>query len=220
VVFRGDSARCSVASTICPVTHEHQRWAAQLPGQPLSRALDLLAGADVTAIPFGLAAANARLAFDLPLGRSGNAFHTLVEHGRNRRVALVGHFPFVERLRPVVGHLDVLELEPRDGDLPADQAEHALPLADVVAVTGTAVLNDTLAGLLPLLRPAAFNIMLGPSTPLHPLLLQWGFHVIGGATVSDIPALLESMDGSASTHDLRGHRLVMFRAEDWAGRSA
>ena len=51
-----------------------------------------------------------------------NAVEVLMEHGRGKNVALVGHFPFVPRLRLAVGQLWVIEQRPAEGDYPAGEA--------------------------------------------------------------------------------------------------
>ena len=95
----------------------------------------------------GLAALNALLPRLEEQWTDGNAEEILAERGADGRVAVVGHFPFVERLRERVGTLWVLEMNPQEGDLPAEAAPDILPQADVVAITGTTLLNDTFAGL-------------------------------------------------------------------------
>jgi uncharacterized protein len=73
-----------------------------------------------------------------------NARDLLLERGRGTRVALVGHFPFVQALRQAVGQLTVLELNPGPGDADSGEAERVIPDADVVAITGSSFVNGTL----------------------------------------------------------------------------
>ena len=75
-----------------------------------------------------------------------NAEEVIAEHGTGKSVALIGHFPFVDRLHPRVGKLTVLELNPRPGDLPNNAAKDVIPSADVVAITAMALLNHTWRG--------------------------------------------------------------------------
>ena len=97
-----------------------------------------------------------------------NAAEVIAERGVGKRVALVGHFPFVEQLREQVGALWVLELQPQPGDRPASAAAEILPQADIIAVTATTLINGTFAGLMALANPVALTMLLGPSTPLSP----------------------------------------------------
>jgi len=132
----------------------------------------------------------------------------ILNKGRGVRVAVVGHFPFVERLGAEFAALDVLELSPRPGDLPANRAAEVLPLADVVAITGTTLLNGTLAGLLALCRPSAFVIILGPSTPLVPALFDCGIDALAGAVAEDLDRVLEGVHKDLSFKHIHGMRAV------------
>lgn len=144
-----------------------------------------------------------------------NAAEVIAERGAGRRVALVGHFPFVEELRERVGALWVLELEPRPGDLPASAAAEVLPQADIVAITSTTLINGSFAGLMALRNPAALTMLLGPSTPLSPILFDYGIDVLSGALVEDIDATLHAVSQGAGFRQVHraGVRLVTRWAE-------
>ena len=58
-----------------------------------------------------------------------NAVEVLIEHGRGKNVALVGHFPFIPKLRSSVGQLWVIEQHPAEGDHPAEAAAELIPLS-------------------------------------------------------------------------------------------
>ncbi|MBU1001687.1 MAG: DUF364 domain-containing protein [Proteobacteria bacterium] len=132
----------------------------------------------------GLAAVNALLPQPCDLTQAKGQ-DLILKHGTGRNVAVVGHFPFVVRMGPEFARLSILELSPRAGDLPAAQAKQILPEADVVALTGTTLLNGTLAGLLALCRRDALVLMLGPSTPFAQSLFSHGLDVLAGARVVD-----------------------------------
>ena len=83
--------------------------------------------------------------------------------------AVVGHFPFIPRLREHVGKLWVLEQQPRGEDSPAKAVRDVIPKADVVALTGTTLVNHTFGELMALRRPEALVLVLGSSTPLAPV---------------------------------------------------
>ncbi len=160
----------------------------------------------------GLATINALL--EVPRERcvAVNAAEVIAERGAGRNVAIVGHFPFVPRIRERAGRLWVLELNPRAGDLPASQADEILPQADVIAVTGTTLLNHTFAGLARLWRPEAFVVMLGGTTPLSPLLFEAGVDALAGTLVEDVDSALLSASQGATFRQMRGKRLVtLFR---------
>jgi uncharacterized protein (DUF4213/DUF364 family) len=89
----------------------------------------------------GIAAINALLPRHKELRIALTAEEVIVQHGAGKRVALVGHFPFIPQLRAQVGTLWVLEQEPWGEELPAGFADHVLPQADVIALAGTTILS-------------------------------------------------------------------------------
>jgi len=140
----------------------------------------------------GLAAINALLP-PPAAARPAKGQDLLLDRGRGRRAVVVGHFPFVTRLADRFASLDVLELHPRPGDLPARAAAQTLPRADLAAITATTLLNGTLAGLLALLRPGAATILLGPSTPFASSLFACGITVLAGCAARDPDAALDGV---------------------------
>jgi hypothetical protein len=132
-----------------------------------------------------MAAFNALLEVDVDACAAVNAEDVILERGAGRRVAVVGHFPFVQRVRRAAAACWVLELNPRPGDVPTERAGEILPQADVVALTGTSLINHTFDALIDLCRPDAFVLVLGPSTPLTPVLFDAGVDAISGTRVVD-----------------------------------
>jgi hypothetical protein len=119
-----------------------------------------------------------------------NAEQLIAAHGAGRKVALIGHFNFVPRLRSQVGELFILERRPRPGDLPENCAADVLPDVDVIAITGMSLVNHTLESLLAYCPPRAKVILLGPSAPLSPVLFDYGIDFVCGALVTSIPDVL------------------------------
>jgi uncharacterized protein (DUF4213/DUF364 family) len=97
-----------------------------------------------------------------------------IQPGEN--VVVVGAFvPFLKSLKRARQQFTVLEMDPatlKPDELPyfrpADQADAVLPSADVVLITGTTLVNDTLDHLLGLCRPAARVVVVGPTVGLLP----------------------------------------------------
>jgi len=110
----------------------------------------------------------------------------------------------------------VLELRPRPGDLPADRAAELLPQADVVALTGTSLINHTFDDLVTLCRPDAFVLLLGPSAPLSPVLFEVGVDAVSGTLVTDPELVLRSVGQGATFRQVKrvgGLRLLTMEAE-------
>jgi uncharacterized protein len=162
----------------------------------------------------GVAALNSLLVVDESQALQINAGDVLVENGSRKNVAVVGHFPFVSKLRPAVGQLWVIEQHPVEGEYPAEAASHLIPQADVVAITSSALINHTLDGLLALCRPDAQVMALGPSTPLSPILFDHGVTILSGARVLDEAAVLRTVGQGATFQQVEGVRLITLRKSE------
>ena len=140
-----------------------------------------------------------------------NAADLIQEKGRDKRVAIVGHFPFVKKLRETTKELWVIEKHPRESDLGESEAQNIIPKADVVAITGSAFVNHTIEDLLTLCEPMAFVIVLGPSTLLSPILFDYGVDVISGTKVVDIETVLRYVSQGATFRQMKGVRLLTMK---------
>jgi len=118
-----------------------------------------------------------------PRGKELNVTDFLLENGRGKKIAMVGHFPMVNDLRKVADELWVFERQPQKGDLPDTAAEHLIPQSDIVAITSSTIVNKSLERLLELSQ--GFTIVLGPSTPMSEVLFDYDVDMIAGIRVSD-----------------------------------
>jgi uncharacterized protein (DUF4213/DUF364 family) len=204
--------RAGLAATQIVHDLEHGLPAVREAGRLIGRDARELAGLAHSDSPtersIGFAALNALLEVDEAACTEVNAEELILARGRGRRVAVVGHFPFVPRVREAVGTCWVLELNPGPGDLPASHAPQVIPQADVVAITGMTLVNHTFEELVAFCRPDAFVVVLGPSTPLSPLLFDYGVDAISGTLVVDIPAVLAAVSQGATFRQIPGKRLV------------
>jgi uncharacterized protein (DUF4213/DUF364 family) len=209
------STRCGLAATLSDTgSHTHKE-----PPVPHAGMLDSFSGRQLAEnvfsekpvmVSLGMAAINALLPQTPQAWVEANAEEVIAERGAGKRVVMVGHFPFVERVRPRLGELLVLEQDPQPGDLPAEEAPHVLPSADVVAITGMTILNGTLEGLLSLCPAQAYVMLLGPTTPLSARLFDNGLQLISGAVVTDIEPVLRVVSQGGNFHQVHhaGVRLV------------
>jgi len=206
---------CGLAST--PHDHAHHqddapvREAGVLIGK---RALEL---AQMTYSPslleaaIGMATLNSLLDIDEGRCVELNADDLLARKGKNKKVALIGHFPFVPQLRRVVKELWVIEQHPWEGDFAESETESLIPRADVVGITGTAFINHTIEHLLRLCRPEAYVVILGGTTPLSSVLFDYGVDAISGTKVIDPEAALRCVSQGATFRQIRGIRLLTMK---------
>ncbi len=209
------SRGCGMASTLIeekPHGHQGVRQVGRLDRLTAVELAGLARSDSLLEASLGVAAINSLIEVD-PLSLvESNALEILVERGRGQRLALVGHFPFIASLREAVKELWVIEQHPSEGEHTADAAAEYLPRADVVAITGTALINRSLDGLLALCRPQAFVMVLGPSTPLSSVLFDHGIHALSGVQVVDAEAALRTIGQGATFQQVEGvSRVVMSR---------
>jgi len=200
----------SACSTPVAIDPEEEDWR----GCSACDLAGLVHSSDRRQASLGLAALNSLLPVDAEDGADANAFDVLAEVGRGREVAVVGHFPFTLQLREIARRVWVLELHPGPGDLPADRAADVLPQAEVVALSATTLINHTLEDLWTWCRADSFKMMLGPSTPLSPVLFDYGFQVLAGAVVVDVEGALQAVRAGESFQQVkRACRLVTLRKD-------
>lgn len=114
---------------------------------------------------------------------SGSAFDLIANKVSGKKVAVIGHFPDVKELSKYC-QLTVLERKPQIGDVPDPAAEYLLPEQDIVLITSSTLINKTTPRLLELSKNAV-TIMLGPSTPVSPVLFEMGVDIISGLIVEE-----------------------------------
>lgn len=154
----------------------------------------------------GMAAINSLLEVNDEQCLELNAGDLIAEKGKGKKVAIVGHFPFIPKLREIVKELWVIEKNPREGDFPEAEAENFIPQADVVGITGTAFTNHTIEKLLQLCRPEAYVVIVGDTAPLSPVLFDHGIDAISGTKVIDPQLALHCVSQGATYQQIKGIR--------------
>lgn len=114
---------------------------------------------------------------------SKSALSLIADKVTGKRVAVIGHFPDLDKLASTC-QLTILERRLQIGDTPDPAAEYLLPEQDIVIMTSSTLINKTAPRLLELSKDAV-TIMLGPSTPLSPVLFEMGVDMISGLIVED-----------------------------------
>ena len=141
-----------------------------------------------------------------------NAADLILEKGEGKRVAIVGHFPFLARVRKKTKELWVIEKNPKEGDFKEADADYLIPRADVVGVTGSAFTNHTIEHLLELCSNRAYVVVLGDTTPLSPVLFDYGINAVSGTLVVDPSLALRCVSEGANFRQIKGtRRLTMMR---------
>lgn len=110
-----------------------------------------------------------------------NAFKILEPNMKDKKVAVIGHFPGIDKLNEIC-ELSILERDPQPGDYPDFACEYLLPEQDFVFITGTAFTNKTMPRLLQLSKKADI-VLVGPSVPISKILFNYGVKLIASFVV-------------------------------------
>jgi uncharacterized protein (DUF4213/DUF364 family) len=150
------------------------------------------------------------------------------EIGAGDQVVVVGAFvPFLRELKRRRQPFLVLEQDPailKPDELPffrpAEEAAIVVPEADVLLITGTTLINDTLEELLSLASPRARVTMVGPTVSLLPdAFLRRGADILGTVRITDPDAFLDMLaEGGSGYHFLgrTAQKVVLIRRSNAA----
>ena len=201
---------CGLAATLPRDALQQEQPSLKEPGHLVDKgALELVKMSysnNILEAAVGMAAINSLLEVNDEECLELNASDLIAEKGKGKKVAIVGHFPFIPRLRETVKELWVIEKNQREGDLPEVEAENLIPQADVVGITGTAFTNHSIEGLLRLCRPEAYVVILGDTAPLSPVLFDYGIDAISGTRVIDPELALRCVSQGATYRQIKGIR--------------
>jgi uncharacterized protein len=118
--------------------------------------------------------------------RKNDPFIAYQNEIKEKTVCVAGHFPYLEKLFEPICDLKILEEEPtEEGDYPYSAAEYYFPGCDYLFVSCSTIVEKTFPRFLRL-APQAKVIVVGPSTPMAPLLLQeYGVVDLAGFVIKD-----------------------------------
>jgi len=207
---------CGLAATLPRDALRQKQPSVKEPGLLLGKSAPELAqmaySESILEAAIGMATINSLLEIDEERCDSLNAGDLIAEKGKDKRVAIVGHFPFIPKLREITKELWVIEKNPQEGDFTEPEAEALIPQADVVGITGTAFTNHTIEYLLKFRNTKAYVVILGDTAPLSPVLFDYGIDAISGTKVINHELALRCVSQGATYRQIRGIRqLTMMR---------
>ena len=125
-------------------------------------------------------------------------------------VAVVGALvPVIRRLKARGKPFGILELDPRTLKpdelpyaVPRDEVDAAVQRADMLVITGTTLINNTLEPLLALARPGASIVVVGPTASMLPdAFFRRGVTMLGGDSVTRPDEVLDTIaEGGSGYH--------------------
>ena len=188
-------------------------------GEPLKKVAELVKSWYFLEASIGLAAINAYYNNSKRVGEmslleegadgddKGDAFKVFGEAVAGKKVAVIGHFPYIEkRLKPICD-LSILERDPQRGDCPDSSCEYILPEQDYVFITGMTLTNKTLPRLLELCSNAKVCVV-GPSAPLSKILGDYGVYCVSGFCATDSEVIAESIRRGVKQEIFKGGQMV------------
>lgn len=209
---------CGLSSTILPGGPHGESRVRDVGSLHLKTAQDLagwVLSENTLEATLGMAAINSLIELDESRLMEVNAADIIARESEGKNLVVVGHFPFIKNIQPLTHNCWVIEKQPATGEHAAEEAHAFIPQADVVAITGTAFVNHSLPQLLALCAPHARVMVLGPSTPLAPLLFQHGINFLSGARVDDEESAALTIQQAASLPQVKGVCLLTMKNEDW-----
>lgn len=132
------------------------------------------------------------------------------------KVAVIGHFPYLETTIGKHCELHILERNPLAGDYIDPACEYLLPKMDTVFITGVTLINKTLPRLLELAQRAKV-IMVGPSVPMSPKLFKYNIQTLAGFMVKDMTACIKLVKGESTTYLFDTGRRLQFKKNNNEG---
>jgi uncharacterized protein (DUF4213/DUF364 family) len=199
---------CGLAATLPKDALRQKPPLVSEPGSLLDKTAGALAGLayseSLLEAAIGMATINSLLEVDLDSCTELNAADLILEKGEGKNVVIVGHFPFLPRVRERAKALWVIEKNPSEGDYQETEADRFIPQSDVAAITGTSLTNHTFEHLLRLCPPKAYVVMLGDTVPLSPVLFDHGVDAVSGTRVVDPDLALRCVSQGANFRQIRG----------------
>lgn len=104
---------------------------------------------------------------------------------RSKKVAVIGHFPYLDRLLEPICDLSIIDAYPEEGDFPMSASEYLLPECEYVYLTSSCIVDKTLPRLLELSKKSKRITLVGPGTPLAPQLFNYGIGDLSGFVIKD-----------------------------------
>jgi len=201
----------------CPKSYGKMPDSGRLVGRLLDEALNEAMSPSPLKSAIGIAAINAasqKTLFEQEYRKYKATFDVDVldsaEIRPNDSVVMIGAFtPYIKRLKDRVESLYIIERNPKallKGGVttyPEESSNDLLPKADVVIVSGSAVVNHTIDDILSLSGKAREIILSGPTASMIPdPLFKRGVTAIGGVKINDADRMLKVLTEAGSGYAL------------------
>lgn len=131
----------------------------------------------------------------------------LVDLSGQKTISIVGAFKgYIQKIGAMEHTMNIIEIRPdaippeyRKHFVPSDQAKAVLPHSDIVIITGSTLVNDSLKDLVSYLPKAGTTILVGPSSSFIPdVLFEQGIDIIGATHITHPNKMLQIVSEAAT----------------------
>ncbi|PKK89141.1 MAG: hypothetical protein CVV64_15655 [Candidatus Wallbacteria bacterium HGW-Wallbacteria-1] len=192
---------CFLVPHLCPIV----RSAGMLSGRSAGELAELVRSTDTIEATIGLAAINSLLP-ESPEFRVGNAIPLIIDLCRGRDVAMVGYFPFAEKVREVASRFYITDKHKNaeEGDIAPEEIFNYFQKAEVRIITATTIINGSFDSIMEKCGGGGLNILFGPSVPATELMYEHNVHILVPVRVSDPELLMQSVREPAIVPQMQG----------------
>jgi len=194
-------------------------------GMPLKELAETIKSWDFVEARLGCAAINAwynsipklrELGIDIPDAkkhedRANDPFIQLQKDIRGKVVTVIGHFPYIDQLFAPVCDMRVIEkFYPNDGDYPEQAAEYMLLESDYAFISSYTVVEKSLPKLISAAKSGnvpAHITLVGPSSPVTPILHDFGVDDIAGYAGRDVESARRIVMGFGGNMHTTGQKV-------------
>ncbi|SHI19256.1 hypothetical protein SAMN02745823_03235 [Sporobacter termitidis DSM 10068] len=146
--------------------------------------------------------------------RVNDPFITSQNDVKGKKVAVLGHFPYLETFFEPVCDLSIIEWEPTEqGEYPFSSCEYILPVSDFIYISCRSLLDKTFPRLLELSKNARRVVLVGPATTMAPYLLTLGISDLSGFVVKDAEMALRITAGAENARMSRSGQKVSLKED-------
>jgi len=215
----------------CPSSAKAMPLSGRLSGRPIPEYLADLEHDNILRKTLAIAALNAlsttywtqQTTHEYEMATGLDAFDDLEIPCQGKTVVIGALVPILKKLISAEADFKVLEMDPRtlknkelEYFAPAtDMAKH-IPQADLLVITGTTLINDTLPSILEIAKPNAKIVVAGPTVSMLPdAFFRRGVTILGGILVTKPDEMLDVISEAGSGYHFYGksaERLVIYKA--------
>ena len=204
----------------CPSSAKAMPLSGHLSGRSVLSYLNDLSSDNILKKTLGIATLNAlsctcwdkRKSREYEIQLGVDSFDDINIEGADKTVVVGALVPMIKKLIAADADFHILELDSstlKAHEMPyfmeASRAEEVVPNADLLVITGTTLINDTLDGLLSMAKPGAEIIVTGPTASMLPdAFFSRGVTTLGGIITTKADPLLDVISEGGSGYHFFG----------------